>query len=93
MPHYAVSYDLRKVRNYDGLIDYLKKCGFVRPLKSFWLGSTPHTAGEVLKDLKRFMDSDDGVVVIEIQKGSDWAVEKPDAFATVVAWLRRNIKP
>ena len=91
MALYVVSYDLRHVKTYEDLIARLQECGFVNPLNSLWLGSSPANALAVRNDFRTFMDNDDGLVVIEIKPGSDWAIDQPDNFAATAYWLKSNL--
>lgn len=73
VPAYMISYDLRKVRNYDALIKALRTMKCISPLKSVWFGTLVGPASEIRKILMKEMDADDGLIVVELKPGSDWA--------------------
>lgn len=89
MPHYMISYNLRKVRNYDGLIKTLRTMKCISPLKSLWVGSLVGPASAIRQILANEMDSDDGLVIVEIKPGSDWATKAPNEHAST--WFSNNI--
>ncbi|TAX45947.1 hypothetical protein ELI02_29995 (plasmid) [Rhizobium leguminosarum] len=91
MPAYMISYDLRRVRNYDHLIKQLKDWGCVRPLQSLWLGNLKGNAVTVRDILKQLMDADDGLIVCEIKPTGDWATFQLIDNTESVAWIRANI--
>ncbi|WDA11656.1 hypothetical protein [Paracoccus marcusii] len=93
MPSYIVSYDLRKVRNYDGLTKALRDGNFVSPLESVWLGNSTHNAGGLRDVLKSYMDADDGILVLELKHGSGWALSKVNDQKAVTDWIRTNVAP
>ncbi|WP_245431985.1 hypothetical protein [Aminobacter aminovorans] len=86
-----ISYDLRKVRNYDGLIKILRGWKCISPLKSLWLGTLTGPAGTIRDLLRAQMDSDDGLIVVELKPGADWALYKTNENAA--AWLQANVTP
>ena len=69
MKIFNVSYDLRNQRDYDSLYDRLNKLGGKRVLESMWTLKLDDSvnSGMVRDDLKRFMDSDDGIFVAEMK--------------------------
>lgn len=91
MPAYLISYDLRKDRNYDALIGALRKSGAISPLRSVWLGNFSGSAGEVERLLRIHMDSDDGLMVVELKPGSNWAFSLVNEDAG--PWLQRCVTP
>lgn len=91
MPAYVISYDLRKARNYDALLKTLRDWNCVCPLESLWLGNLKGDCGTIRDLLRPMMDSDDGLVVIELKSPGDWAFFKPKNLAAVTAWLKTNI--
>lgn len=93
MPSYIVSYDLRKVRDYPSLTKALRDGGFVSPLESLWLGNSTYSAEKLRDALRGLMDGDDGVLVIELNPGSDWAFQNLNNGAATRQWLRENIHP
>lgn len=91
MPAYIISYDLRKVRNYDGLIKALRAMKCISPLKSMWFGNLVGPASEIRTILLREMDGDDGLVIVEMKQGSDWAVARANENGG--AFLQNNVAP
>lgn len=89
MPAYMISYDLRKVRNYDALIKELRSWGCIRPLKSFWLGELKGNSNTIVSLLRQHMDSDDGIVVCEIKPTNDWTYYGVDEEAA--AWFKKHV--
>lgn len=73
MPSFIISYDLRKVRNYDPLWDQLRAWNAVRLLESLWLADLQGPAAAVRDHLRTIIDSDDGVAVISIGPAANWA--------------------
>ena len=72
MKPFLISYDLDKPgQNYDGLISRLKQYNAKRVLMSQWILGSSASALEILKDLRRFMDSNDRILVVETS--GDWA--------------------
>ena len=93
MTAYLITYDLRKVRNYEGLLQRLKETGFFSPLESVWLGIGAQPASSVRDDFARFIDRDDGLLVVELSAGADWAFQNVNLGAKTAAWLRTNVTP
>lgn len=91
MAAYMISYDLRKVRNYEGLIKALRTMKCISPLESLWFGNLKGPAGEIRNILQKEMDGDDGIVVVEMKPGSDWATSKPNEQGG--DWLSANVTP
>jgi hypothetical protein len=73
MPHFIITYDLRKQRNYKPLYDALGQWRAVRLLESVWLAQLKGPAFAVRDILRSKVDSDDGLAVIELVDGFDWA--------------------
>ncbi len=70
-----VGYDLNKPgQNYDGLIERLKTVGtnWWHHLDSTWLIKTTMSPAELCDDLKRFIDSGDELLVLDVT-GAKWA--------------------
>jgi len=86
-----ISYDLRKVRNYDGLIKALRTMKCISPLKSLWFGNLKGPTSEIRTILMEEMDADDGLVIVEMKLGADWATKQANENA--VAWLQQNVSP
>jgi hypothetical protein len=91
MPAYMISYDLRKVRNYDSLLKQLRDWGCVSPLESLWLGALMGDCGTIRDLLKPHIDNDDGLLIVELKSPGDWAFHKPNNLATTTGWLKANI--
>lgn len=68
MANYTVSYDLVNCRDYQRLIDELKRLGALRMLESDWCLARSHSGeSRRLRDhFMKFIDSDDRLVVSEI---------------------------
>ncbi|MDR6142051.1 hypothetical protein QE375_001605 [Microbacterium foliorum] len=89
MTVFVVSYDLSAPgRNYDDLIKHLKAYGtYSHALESTWLISTDKNAGQVRDDAKKFIDSNDKLLVVKV--GTNWgSVGLRDATND---WLRKNV--
>ena len=91
LPAYMISYDLRKIRNYDGLIKLLRGWKCISPLKSLWFGTLNGPTAAIRDLLRTQMDGDDGLVVVELKPGSDWATYSPNENGA--EWLKANITP
>ena len=89
MALFAISYDLRKTRNYQPIYDQLGKWGAKRLLESYWLADINTTAGHVRDVLAQLVDGDDGVAVIELHRGSNWATLH--AQTAGVNWLQQKV--
>ena len=74
MALYFLDYDLRRQRNYQALYDELARFNAVRMLESSWCFNRSNTSAVNLRDhFKKFIDSDDGLVVGEV---TNWATYK-----------------
>ncbi len=93
MPAYLISYDLRKVRNYETLVNQLREWSCISPLESLWLGQLKGNAATIRDILMSHIDSDDGLLVMEIKPTSDWGVFKLNNHIQSVNWIRANIGP
>ncbi|QDC00348.1 hypothetical protein FGU64_07930 [Mesorhizobium sp. 8] len=91
MPAYVISYDLRKARNYDGLLKLLRSWNCVSPLESLWVGNLKGDCGAIRDLVQQQIDADDGLLVIELKSPGDWAFHKPNNEALSRAWLKANI--
>lgn len=91
MPAYIISYDLRKVRNYDTLIKQLRDWQCISPLKSVWLGLLTGPATTVRDLLRAHIDGDDGLMVIELKQGAQWGTIRVNENAA--EWLQKNVTP
>lgn len=73
MALYILTYDLRKVRNYQTLWDELENFNAVRILESDWCFRRINTTAVGLRDyFKNFIDADDGLFVAEMSE-TEWA--------------------
>jgi len=71
MALYLLEYDLQKQKDYAKLTDELRSFSAIRILKSLWCFKRLNTTAETLRDhFRKFIDSDDGLVVAEV---TDWA--------------------
>jgi hypothetical protein len=85
MAAYVISYDLRSPgRDYAPLIKALRDAGAIRPLESVWLLDSVLAAGALRDRLTSMMDSNDGVLVIEI--GPAWGSK--GILENAVEWLK-----
>lgn len=77
MALFVLSYDLRKKRDYQKLYDELAKFKAVKILESLWCFNRSDTKAKDLRDyFKSFIDSDDGLVVFDV---NDWATARCNA--------------
>lgn len=72
MPHYLITYDLRRARNYQPLYDQLDTWKAVSLLESVWLVDRQGTASDVRDALGKHIDNDDGLAVLELVTNFDW---------------------
>jgi hypothetical protein len=88
MAMYMISYDLRKVRNYEPLWAQLRAWECKRVLESLWLADLRGPAAAIRDILLSHTDGDDGVLVVQLQSDFDWA------FARVrqggASWLQSH---
>lgn len=80
MALYFLSYDLRKQRNYQPLYDELERFKAERSLESVWVFRRMNTTAVDLRNhFQTFIDSDDGLLVIEAdQWASRWLLNDPN---------------
>lgn len=90
METFLVGYDLNKAgQNYKGLIEHLKKypnwCHF---LDSTWLIRTTGTSEEIRNELKKFLDSNDKLMVTRVSgRGAAWSgLDKEDS-----EWIKKYL--
>lgn len=88
MAMFLISYDLRKVRNYQPLWDVLGKWGANRLLESLWLADLQGPAATVRDILRTVIDDDDGLAVIELAPNFNWATFKCQNPGTL--WLQSH---
>lgn len=80
-----ITYDLHKPeKDYEKLFDALKTYSWAHPLDSVWFLRTEKSVSEIMKHLKQFIDSDDGIIVVSVD---DWSVL--NIGQEVVSWLKR----
>jgi hypothetical protein len=94
MPAYLISYDLRKVRKYDALLKQLRDWSCHKLHESTWLGVLKGPAPTIRTLLRRHIDGDDRLAVLELRPGADWAltaVDQQDRRSG--AWLSANVTP
>ncbi|MFA9204792.1 MAG: hypothetical protein ACEQSD_12395 [Flavobacteriales bacterium] len=66
MTTYVVSYDLIKNKDYTKITEAIKAYGnWCNPLESFYIIETALTSAQVLDNLKKFIDSDDQLLVVQ----------------------------
>jgi len=74
MKIFVVNYDLRNARDYNSLYSRLNALGGKRVLESIWTLKLDdkYTCSDIRNDLRRYMDSDDGIFVADM-KSFAWA--------------------
>ncbi|WP_140420526.1 hypothetical protein [Novosphingobium sp. B 225] len=92
MAQYLITYDNKPPRNYAALYHLMSSWNAVRLSESVWLANLAGPAGTVRDIVLSKMQRDDLVTVVELKKGSDWAVTQ-GATATAKAWLSNNVTP
>lgn len=90
MAEFLISYDYHEERNYERLYELLAKWRAVRLLESLWVANLTGDAEGVISSLRRVADNDDAFAVIELVKGSDWAVTE-GVYELGYEWLQRNL--
>ncbi len=86
----SVSYDLRKPgRNYDDLYEHLESYSdYISPLESVWLLKTSLSAEQVRDAVLEHIDSNDGLLVIDITE----TVAAWSGLSTAHSeWLKENL--
>jgi hypothetical protein len=74
MTVYLASYDLRKPgRNYQTLYDRLADWKAMRVLESVWVMSTASSAVTLRDDLKKYIDANDGLLVVALGGEGAWS--------------------
>lgn len=87
MVTYLISYDLKKVRNYDELYEKIKSySNWAHINESLWAIITTKSASEVRDELKRVMDKDDSVFVIKSGQEAAWS-----NVICKKEWLKNNL--
>lgn len=88
MAVYAVTYDLHKPgQDYEKLHEQLRSYrNYSKRFESFWLIDASQSASEIRDDLKKVVDENDTVFVVEVKK--HWAgLNLADGM---VNWLRHD---
>ncbi len=86
MAIFLVTCDLRPPgRNYERFYARLRLWGAVRALESVWFIEAPDAATPIKDDLCKFVNADDGILVVEITAEADWALQNLRAGAA--DWL------
>lgn len=91
MANFLITYDLRKKRDYEAIYKKMNAWKAVQLLESVWLARLNGTAGQVAEALRKVADFDDGIAVVEIAKGADWAVVEPIEGGH--RWLLQHVSP
>lgn len=86
---FCVSYDCHKVRDDQAFRTALEEAGGVRLLDSLWLISLDWTAVELRDAVMAHLDSDESLVVLELDPSKTWATARAREEGT--EWLRQNI--
>jgi hypothetical protein len=80
MSKLLISYDLRVPgRNYQALYERLTSWGARRVLESVWILHANATEQVVRDDLRRFVDANDGVLVVGLNGAAAWACIQNEA--------------
>ena len=91
MTHYLISYDLRgQGRDYDLLSKLLQSWEAARLLEAVWVVSLNADAAKIRDALRRVLDPEDAVLVVELQRDAWWSGHK--ARPEGLQWLKKNIK-
>jgi len=91
MKTYLISYDLgvpETSESYKKLIAYIKSFDlWAKPLYSVWFVKSDKTAGEIRDGIKKFLDENDRLLVIEVVRNwGTYNIEKE-----VTDWMENNI--
>jgi len=87
---FLVGYDLhRPGQNYEELIEFLKSQGtWWHALDSTWIVVTDHSASGLRDEIKRLIDGNDDVLVVDV-KGDSWA--SYGLSDTANKWLKEHV--
>lgn len=84
---YIISYDLRKVKDYNGLYAAIKSYENCRKiLESLWGICTTKSAPDIRDHLSDYMDKDDGLFVIKSGGAAAWK-----KILCSNQWLKSNL--
>lgn len=87
-----ISYDLGSPETYEDykiLINHIKTfSSWAKPLKSVWIVKTDRSVGEVRDELRRKVDSNDKVFVIDVTRTA-WA--SYNVSTEVTGWMKNNL--
>lgn len=89
MSIYIIAYDIKNNSgsfDYDKLISNLEENGCHRIQYSTWLGNFSNSAKQVHDHFKEFLDSDDGLAVMEITNNRHYSGAKPGTND----WFKNN---
>lgn len=91
MKTYLISYDLvipERLSDYIRLFDTIKTANFwAKPLESVWLVKTTLSSVQVRDELRKVIDSNDKILVIEVT--NDWA--SYNLSQEIVDWMQREL--
>jgi CRISPR/Cas system-associated endoribonuclease Cas2 len=74
MANVLISYDLRRVRQYQPLYDLLARWGARRLHQSLWIADlVPGDVSSVRNELMACIDQDDQLLVLSLAENFDWA--------------------
>ncbi len=92
MKVYQICYDLRKQRDYTGLIEAIKSYGtWAHPLESCWIIATEQSAVQIRDYLATAMDHDDGLLITRLQGEAAWRMLNYDQANEVTDWLKQQL--
>jgi hypothetical protein len=87
---YMISYDLRvQGRDYKAVGEAIQRLAknFTRPLQSVWVVRSQFSATAIRDELKKHVDSNDGILVLSIDR--DWATYNPAQNSA--EWLKGQL--
>jgi hypothetical protein len=89
MAIFVVSYDLRKVgQDYETLWTRLGEWKAIRLLDSVWGIKWDITSVALRDDLRKHMDANDGLLVVEVTAGA-WSQLKGQSGQTFLGWFSK----
>lgn len=88
MSTYMVGYDLNKRgQDYDALIEAIKTYHWWHCLDSTWIIKTSDTPLQIRDRLQQYVDSNDGLLVIEVNRNAAWVGFSEECSD----WLQANL--